>query len=38
MVFCYYHYWFKGKRLLETPFNDVLKIKEPDFLFIFLGK
>lgn len=31
--FCYYHYWFKGKRLLETPFNEVLKMKEPDFPF-----
>lgn len=31
--FCYYHYWFKGKRLLETPFNEVLKTGEPDFPF-----
>ena len=23
--FCYYHYWFNGKRLLETPFNEVLR-------------
>ena len=31
--FCYYHYWFSGKRLLERPFNDVLKSGEPDFPF-----
>ena len=31
--FCYYHYWFKGKRLLEKPFNDVLASGEPDFPF-----
>ena len=31
--FCYYHYWFNGKRLLETPFNQVLKSGEPDFPF-----
>lgn len=31
--FCYYHYWFNGKRLLETPFNEVLKSGEPDFPF-----
>ena len=27
--FCYYHYWFAGKRLLERPFNEVLKSGEP---------
>lgn len=27
--FCYYHYWFKGKRLLEKPFNEVLRTGEP---------
>lgn len=31
--FCYYHYWFNGKRLLERPFNEVLNSGEPDFPF-----
>lgn len=32
--FCYWHYWLgNGKRLLETPFNAVLKTKKPDFPF-----
>ena len=31
--FAYYYYWFKGKRLLEKPFNDVLNSGEPDFPF-----
>ncbi len=32
--FCYWHYWFgNGKRLLERPFNEVLKSGEPDFNF-----
>jgi len=31
--FCYYHYWFKGKRLLERPFNEVLESGQPDFPF-----
>lgn len=31
--FCYYHYWFNGKRLLETPFNEVLKSGEPKLPF-----
>jgi lipopolysaccharide biosynthesis protein len=31
--FCYYHYWFNGKRLLERPFQEVLELGEPDFPF-----
>jgi len=31
--FCYYHYWFGGKMLLERPFNDVLRSGRPDFPF-----
>jgi hypothetical protein len=31
--FCYWHYWFNGKRLLERPFNEVLQSKKPDFPF-----
>lgn len=31
--FCYYHYWFMGKRLLARPFNEVLDSGEPDFPF-----
>jgi len=32
-AFCYYHYWFAGKRLLERPFTEVLISGEPDFPF-----
>jgi FkbM family methyltransferase len=31
--FCYHHYWFHGHRLLERPFNEVLKSGSPDFPF-----
>ncbi len=31
--FCYWHYWFDGKRLLERPFNEVLTSGEPEFPF-----
>ncbi len=31
--FCYYHYWFAGKELLERPFAEVLHSGEPDFGF-----
>ena len=23
-AFCYWHYWFAGRRLLERPFHEVL--------------
>lgn len=32
-AFCYWHYWFGGRRILERPFNDVLRMKEPNFPF-----
>jgi len=32
-AFCYYHYWFAGRRLLERPFNEVLESGKPDFPF-----
>lgn len=31
--FCYYHYWFHGKRLLERPFNEVLNSGAPNYPF-----
>ena len=31
--FCYYHYWFDGRRLLERPFDEVLGSGRPDFPF-----
>ncbi|MBN2577682.1 MAG: glycoside hydrolase family 99-like domain-containing protein [Pirellulales bacterium] len=31
--FCYYHYWFGGRRLLERPFQEVLESGRPDFPF-----
>lgn len=31
--FCYYHYWFDGKRLLERPFTEVLASGRPGFPF-----
>ena len=32
--FCYWHYWFGGgKRLLERPFNEVLRTGKPHFPF-----
>ncbi len=32
-AFCYWHYWFNGRRVLERPFNEVLASGEPDFPF-----
>jgi lipopolysaccharide biosynthesis protein len=31
--FCYYHYWFHGRRLLERPVNEILHSGKPDFPF-----
>lgn len=31
--FCYWHYWFAGKRLLDLPFKEVLESGKPDFPF-----
>jgi lipopolysaccharide biosynthesis protein len=31
--FCYYFYWFNGKRLLDRPLNDMLASGAPDFPF-----
>jgi lipopolysaccharide biosynthesis protein len=31
--FAYWHYWFGGRRILERPFNEMLKSGEPDFPF-----
>lgn len=32
-AFCYWHYWFAGKRLLERPLDEVLQSGRPDFPF-----
>jgi lipopolysaccharide biosynthesis protein len=32
-AFCYWHYWFGGRRILERPFAEVLASGEPDFPF-----
>jgi lipopolysaccharide biosynthesis protein len=32
--FCYYHYWFAGKRLLERPVEDILHTGKPDFPYM----
>ena len=31
--FCYYSYWFNGKRLLSRPFDETLASGQPDFPF-----
>lgn len=32
-AFCYYHYWFGGRRLLNRPFDEVVSSGAPDFPF-----
>ena len=31
--FCYYHYWFSGRRLLERPVDEIVASGRPDFPF-----
>ncbi len=31
--FCYYHYWFNGRQLLNRPIDDVIECGKPDFPF-----
>ena len=31
--FCFYHYWFNGKKLLEKPVDNYLEAKDIDFPF-----
>jgi glycosyltransferase involved in cell wall biosynthesis/ubiquinone/menaquinone biosynthesis C-methylase UbiE len=33
--FCFYYYWFNGRRLLEMPTNRLLASGKPDFPFCF---
>jgi hypothetical protein len=32
-AFCYWHYWFGGRRLLERPFDEVVASGAPDLPF-----
>jgi lipopolysaccharide biosynthesis protein len=32
-AFCYFHYWFQGRQLLEQPVNEILASGQPDFPF-----
>jgi ADP-heptose:LPS heptosyltransferase len=33
--FCYYYYWFNGRRLLNKPLDAMLRNRRPDFPFCF---
>jgi hypothetical protein len=33
-AFCFWHYWFAGKRLLHRPLDDMLSLERRDFRFI----
>lgn len=32
--FCYYHYWFEGKRLIERPVEEIANSNDPKFPFM----
>ncbi len=31
--FCFYHYWFSGKQLLDRPVREILETGKPDYPF-----
>jgi hypothetical protein len=31
--FCYYYYWFEGRRILERPLEEIIASGKPDFPF-----
>ncbi len=33
-AFCYYHYWFSGRQLLQRPVDEIVRSGEPDFPFL----
>ncbi|RED48366.1 glycosyltransferase WbsX family protein [Seonamhaeicola aphaedonensis] len=33
--FCYYHYWFNGKRLLNYPLDEMIKLGKPNMPFMY---
>ncbi len=33
-AFCYYHYWFDGRTILDRPILDMLRSNEPDFPYL----
>lgn len=35
--FCYWHYWFDGRRLLDRVFEEVVENGAPDYPFVFVG-
>lgn len=32
-AFCYWHYWFAGRRILERPYTEMLATGQPNFPF-----
>lgn len=32
-AFCYWHYWFAGRRILERPYTEMLESRRPEFSF-----
>lgn len=34
--FAFYHYWFNGKRLLNSPIDNMIELQKPDFPFMLI--